>query len=241
MYTWITRHTQVVQSPISNDCLKVLLDDQTEPQLVPKLLLQVPVRELHNSLVSDPNDGGMKDARDEDGKIIISDSTLRSLLPQQLKQISVRYKIMCGCECCIYDKSIHSSLLSWSDRYLKKLMDKIQNAQSRSSRKKLNHIYTTYKHTLMPHGRHIYVKASDMENATMYTNPHSDSALLQWKFLLRCYADCPCINLPDQETTKKHEEKTPSIRFHIYHIIGCCTAHGIIPLKDKKICYMCEQ
>ena len=86
MYTWIKRHPQVVQSPISNDCLKVVLYDQTEPQLVPKLLLQVYVRELHNSLVSDTNDGGIKDARDEDGKIIISDSTLRSLLPPQLKK-----------------------------------------------------------------------------------------------------------------------------------------------------------
>ena len=26
LYTWITRHPQVVQSPISNDCLKVMLD-----------------------------------------------------------------------------------------------------------------------------------------------------------------------------------------------------------------------
>ena len=112
MYTWISRHTQVVQSPISNDCLKVVLDDQSERQLVPKLLLQVSVRELHNSLVSDPNGGGIKDAWDEDGKIIISDSTLVSLLPPQLKQMSARYKVMCGCECCISDKSIHSSLLS---------------------------------------------------------------------------------------------------------------------------------
>ena len=64
LYTWITCHPQVVQSPISNDCLKVMFDDQTEPQLVPKLLLQVSVRELHNSLVSDTNNGGLKDARD---------------------------------------------------------------------------------------------------------------------------------------------------------------------------------
>ena len=77
------------------------------------------VREIHNILVSDPNDGGLKDPRDEDGKIIISDSTLSSLLPPQFKQMSARYKIMCGCECCISDKSIHSLLLSWRDRYLK--------------------------------------------------------------------------------------------------------------------------
>ena len=63
-----------------------MFDDQTEPQLVPIFLLQVSGRELHNSLVSDPNYGGLKYARDEDGKIIISDSTLCSLLPPQLKK-----------------------------------------------------------------------------------------------------------------------------------------------------------
>ena len=85
-----------------------MLDDQTEPQLVTKHLLQVSVRELHISLVSDINYGGLKDARDEDGKIIISYFTLRLLFPQQLKQMSARYKVMCGFECCISSKSIHS-------------------------------------------------------------------------------------------------------------------------------------
>ena len=96
-----------------------MFDDQKEPQLVTKLLLQASVRELHNRLVSDPNDGVIKDARDEDDNIIISDSTLRSLFPPQLKRTPACYKFMCGCECCISDKSIHSSLLFWHDRYLK--------------------------------------------------------------------------------------------------------------------------
>ena len=63
-----------------------MFDYKTEPQLVPKLLLKVFVRELHNSLVIDPNDGGIKDARYQENIIIISDSTLRSLLPPQLKK-----------------------------------------------------------------------------------------------------------------------------------------------------------
>ena len=87
MYACITHHPQVVQSPIYNDCLKIMFDDQTEPQLVPKFLLQVSKIELHNSLVSDTNDGGIKDARDKDYNIIISDSTLRSLFPPQLKNV----------------------------------------------------------------------------------------------------------------------------------------------------------
>ena len=51
----------------------------------------------------------------------------------------------------------------------------------------------------MPHGRHIYAKASDMANATICTYSHSDDALPHWKCVLRCCADCPCINLPDKE------------------------------------------
>ena len=84
-----------------------MFDDHTEPQLVTKLLLRVSVREVHNSLVSDPNGSCLKDARYEDDNIIISYSTLRSLLPTQIKQMLARYKVMCGCECCISDKSIH--------------------------------------------------------------------------------------------------------------------------------------
>ena len=44
------------------------------------------VGKLHNSLVSDPNYGGIKEARNEENIIIISDSTLRMLLPPQLKK-----------------------------------------------------------------------------------------------------------------------------------------------------------
>ena len=64
-----------------------MFDDQTEPQLVPKLALQVYVRELYNRLVSDTNDGGIKDTMDEDDNIIISGSTLRSLFTPQLKNV----------------------------------------------------------------------------------------------------------------------------------------------------------
>ena len=159
-------HLQVVQSLFLNDSLKLNIGGHTEPQLVPKLLLRVSIQELHNRLVSDPVDGGLKEAIDAENNIIISDYTLLSLLQPQLKNISSRYKVMCGCECFISEKSIHSSLLSWRDWHLKKLKDKIQNAQNRRSGGKVNRFYDTYKNTVMPHERHIYAKVSDMEKAT---------------------------------------------------------------------------
>ena len=85
LYNWIIHHPQFVQSPIINDCRKVKIDVHTEPKLVPKLLLQVSLREIHNNLVSSTIDVGLKEASDEDDNIIIIDSALRSLFPTQLK------------------------------------------------------------------------------------------------------------------------------------------------------------
>ena len=84
---------------------------------------------------------------------------------------------MCGYECCISAKSIHSSLLSCRDRYLEKLKDQSQNNQNRRSGEKAHDIYETYKNTVMPHGRHIYSKASDMAQATMCAYSKYDNAL----------------------------------------------------------------
>ena len=111
LYNCILQHTQVVQSPIANDRLKVSIDGPSEPQLVSKLLLKVSVPELHNSMVSPSEEGGIREARDSDNNIIIIDSTLQSILPPQINKMSARNKFMCSCECCISDKSIHSSLL----------------------------------------------------------------------------------------------------------------------------------
>ena len=45
---------QVVQSPITNDCLKLNIDGHTRLKIILKLLLQLSIRELHTILVSDP-------------------------------------------------------------------------------------------------------------------------------------------------------------------------------------------
>ena len=132
--------------------------------------------------------------------------------PQYNKK-SARYKIMCGCECCISAKIIHSSLLSWRDMYLKKLKDTSQNSQSRRSDGKAHNISETYKGTVMPHGRHIYAKASDMAKDTMCKYPQSDHTLPHWKCVLRCCAECPCIDITDQEIDKNMKKQHPQLGF----------------------------
>ena len=70
---------------------------------------------------------------------------------------------------------------------------------------------------------------------------HSDHVLPNWKCVLRCYAKCPSINIPDQEKDDQYPNTSPSIRFHTYQIIARCTKYGRLSLTDNKICCRCQQ
>ena len=144
---------------------------------------------------------------------------------------------MCGWECFISTKIMHSS---WRDLYLKKLKDFSQNSQNRRCGGKSNSIYENYTNTVMPHRHHIYAKAYDMEKAKMCSNSQSYHELPHWICVLRFCAQCPSINIPGQETYDKHPNPSPSIRFHIYHLISICTKHGRLPLSDKKKFQECQ-
>ena len=148
---------------------------------------------------------------------------------------------MCDCECYIYARSMHSSLLSWRDCYFKNSSIIAKMLKAEGLRKKKIRIYETYKNTVTPHGRHIYAKSYDMAKATVCANSQSDHALPHWKCVLRCCAKFPCINIPDQETDDKNPNPSPSISFRIYHLIARCTKHDRLPLTDKKMFSECQQ
>ena len=93
----------------------------------------------------------------------------------------------------------------------------------------------------MPHGHHIYARAYDTVKATMCVHSQSDHALPYWKCVLRYCAKCKRINLPEQETDDKNPNTSPSISFHIYHMIALCIKHDRLPLTDKRSCCKCQQ
>ena len=53
---------------------------------------------------------------------------------------------------------------------------------------------------VMPHGLHIYDKASNMLKETMCAYPSSVHELPHWKCVLRCCSKFPSVNITDQET-----------------------------------------
>ena len=108
MWNWVESHTDVIQSPIVNDTLliKNRLGVKTP---VPKLLLRIPVHELHNDMIKPVSEGGFALAQNPEGKVIISDTSLRKHLPPQLHRMSDRHKQMCGCEPCSQGRSLAQS------------------------------------------------------------------------------------------------------------------------------------
>ena len=78
---------------------------------------------------------------------------------------------------------------------------------------------------MMPHGRHIYATADDMVMATMSVYPPSKHAMIHYKCVLGCCSNCPCIDLPDQESDRHYSNVFPSINFHVYHLIAQCAVH----------------
>ena len=115
-------------------------------------------------MVSRPEEGRIKEARDEDNNIIIFYSTLRNILPPQLNNTTFRYEVMCGCECCISTKIIHSYLLTRRYICLKHLNDKSHNAQNIRPGEIYSHIFETYYNAVQPHGFHIYNNTSAPPN-----------------------------------------------------------------------------
>ena len=152
-----------------------------------------------------------------------------------IKKMSSRYKVMCGCKCCIYSKSIHLSLLSWRDWYFKKTGIKDKMLKTEGLGEKQVHIYEAYKNTVMPHGRHIYAKAYDVAKAKMCAYTQSYHALPHRKCVLGCCAKRPSVNLPDQETDAHYPDTSPSISFHIDYLIAYCITHVRLPLTEKIV------
>ena len=91
-------HPQVANLTIYNDIL--LVPDHKQPGKkirVSKLLLQISISEIHNGLIHEIIIYQLKEAIDKStGKTLISDTSLCSLMTNNFRKITDRFKQMCG-------------------------------------------------------------------------------------------------------------------------------------------------
>jgi hypothetical protein len=189
---WIINHENVVHSPISSDTLLVKLFGFNTKQPIGKLLLEIPVRDLHNHLVSRVEEGGLPQARNQNGDIVISDTALRRIIKSdipQLRRLTERYKQMCGCELCITVATHQRSLNAWRFRKLRELGNKINSTQGENDRLLAVARHAGYRDFMLPAGVPLHSKSRDAVKAIM-CQP-LECGYPPWNCVLQRCENCP--------------------------------------------------
>lgn len=109
LHHWLLNDcNNVIASPNKNDTVLVYDPDTKKKERKQKYFYRFSICEVHNEMIDEK--GGFDGARDEEGKVILSDTSLRMLLPKQLWQLTNSQKQMCGCKICIVGRSRTTTL-----------------------------------------------------------------------------------------------------------------------------------
>ena len=155
------KHPHVICCPDKQDTVLVsnpnnLSGDKIR---VAKWLIQIPITELHQDLLS-TGDQGFKLCRNEHNDVIISDTALRALMPKRIRPMSDRYKEMCCCTICI-TMQLHQNNLNRFRitflAYLKKQMNTIPSERE-EEKKAAETRYRTYKSAVLLGGEPLHQK-----------------------------------------------------------------------------------
>jgi hypothetical protein len=203
---------------------------------VGKLLLEISVRELHNDLLDTPENGGLAEARDESGNVLISDTALRYLLPPQLKRMSASHKQMCGCEKCLSIRTLQQSLNAWRFRCLRQLSVEANSLPEGEARQLALARLADYRSAVLVDDKPIHPKPKIALKSIQCTNVNNFN-FLHWNCVLRQCSVCPQypIHVKEQRTNND----APTISFHVYLPVTNCTQHGRLP-ERAKTCPSCE-
>ena len=230
--SWVRQHENVVTSPIYSETLQVKRPGSSEKHRVPKLLLEIPVRELHNLLVAPTYQGGLAQSRDEENKILCSDTTLRRIIRRdlpELRRMSLRHKQMCGCEICISMHSLHKSLNGFRQRLVRTstMPDETPEQSERIE---------AYKDTVLPNGESWHEKARQAIKE-IQCPAVANCGYPHWKCVLQRCTVCPDYPVPSFE--REVDEVARTIKFHSYCKATKCSDHGDLPLNASH-CDRCN-
>ena len=241
LFAWIRDHPRVVPSPITNDTLLVMNEATGQKERVGKLLLEIPVRELHNDLIELPppegRGGGLPEARDESGKIVISETALRSLVAAMkiLKPMTQRHKMMCGCEICIVIDQMQRSLNTFRVRLRRKLIAAAEAMGDGAAKDRALQAAESYQPSLA-FGAPWHLKPTQALGEIQCAPIEGGSGFPHWSCVERSCKCCPAYPIPPEE--QGEGDDAPRIKFHVYEIVTTCShhgAHGTVNGKKKNL------
>ena len=221
----ITRDTLLVENPLTG------LKERRG-----KLLLEIPVRELHNDMLLPINEGGFAGIREANGQIIISDTTLRRLLPAELRPATETPKQLYGCELCNTARSLHKKLNAFRARTLKQMREGINQVVLPRQRLASLRALEEYRPLVANADMSImHIKLSDV--VTTMTCPRvANTDFPPWKCVLGSCSNCPTYQVPRYKDDVSNN--APRINYMIYENHSRCTIHGPCGL-GKNECNYC--
>ena len=95
-------------------------------------------------------------------------------------------------------------------------------------------LFETYKTTVIPYGKHMFQTESDMVMSTICAYLSSKYALPHCKCVLSCFAQCPRIDLPSQESYQHNSNVSLIRHFHVYQHISRCNVHNRRPFNKNR-------
>jgi hypothetical protein len=110
---WVIGCNKIIESSNASDSIMVKCPITGDKKKERKYFYMFSVQDLHTELVKPVNQGGFAGAYNEKGKLIISDTALRNILPKNVSKMSDSQKQMCGCEVCLNAHSMMLALNSW--------------------------------------------------------------------------------------------------------------------------------
>ena len=226
LHNWILRHPHVIKSPYPQDTLLWKKQDGTVER-IPKILISISIRELHNDMLKKESDGGLDGAVDTNGNAVISDTSLRDNLPFNLRALTERHKQVCGCEVCTVVNKYHNTLKLFRYKRLKKLKS-IDGTRA-----------DAYESALFRNGKVVPERASDARQNIMCPPVEVNGAPHhKWKCVIGQCNSCPKYKIPNEETGTNAD--SPHICFHTYEKIPHCTKHGYLG-KGVVECSKCVE
>ena len=243
LHQWLlTKCDLVVDSPKQND--RVYVRDLFSGKKVKqqKKYRICSIAELHNAMIADPvNNGGFAGARDQDGKVCISDTMLRNLLPRNLKQMTNSHKQLCGCETCIIAKELCITLITWETKQLNYLKFDHQLDTTNAEKKSKLDTFTAEAFTLVDDKPQHRFK-TPKEAAPLMSCPLKSGGLYCFPCALEQCSNCPEFPIPALELDTS--ESAPTIAYQVYRYHSFCTVHHSLPPNDNGIapskCTQCE-
>ena len=227
VYSFIENHPNVVQSPMMNDYVRV--KDKSDPSVVhklPKLLLQVSIRELHNDLLEQVPEAS------KDGVPLVSDTKLREMMPPQVKKMTERYKEICGCSDCVSIGYLHSDNNIFTSTFITDLKNK-RDSHLPGSRSWSN-------------GNEQLTKFLDEYERK--DRPKDALKLLQCQPCDEAFPDlinyscakgtCQCCPKMSPHSALMSSNKL--IWFHAYEVVTTCTKHGVLSAESNGCCAHCD-